>query len=647
MAIPDYQTIMLPLLRSIADGQEHDIRHLIKKLADEFELTTEEREQRQPSGSARLFDNRTHWARKYLKEALVLDATRRAHVRITERGREILADPPDKITDPYLRRYPEFLAFEQNKKPKKVPDPILPAEDVQTAPPAGDLWGLCAWLLEIYPDREPVLSAGSEQTGTINALKTESSRYANELIQNIHWVGDASCGLGNWATAPWVAIYDDRETTAPTKGVYPVIHFLFNRDAGSPSGEPGIRIGLGVSVTEYSGDERVLWVSQVSEQIGAMIGDHHPFWLSGTGGDRPTSEPSPSSSLPAQYYAGMVLEYFAPKEELSGNTEALDDALRRLLVTYQRWVEDRPMEVSLAVPEYTMADALEEVFMSEDQLTGILKLLKYKKNLVLQGPPGVGKTYLARRLGYLLMGAKNTERVRTVQFHQSYAYEDFIQGFRPDDSGRFHLTNGAFHKFCVQAAEDPTHAHVFIIDEINRGNLSKILGELMMLIEPDKRGSDFAMPLTYSPTEAFYVPENVYVIGTMNTADRSLAMVDYALRRRFVFADLKPAFNNGKFRKHLKDLGATSELIAQIVTRMVALNSMISDDSKNLGSGYAVGHSFFCPFQEGLVPDADWYQQVVEYEITPLLYEYWFDDEARVEKAAAELLAPYDANTDT
>ena len=193
------------------------------------------------------------------------------------------------------------------------------------------------------------------------------------------------------------------------------------------------------------------------------------------------------------------------------------------------------------------------LFLAEAQFDEMLAALKEKKNVVLQGAPGVGKTYVARRLAYALIESNDPQRIEMIQFHQSYSYEDFIQGFRPTPKGHFDLKYGIFHQFCRRAQREEAQGkpYVFIIDEINRGNLSKIFGELMMLIEPDKRGKEHAIPLAYSQDadEKFYIPENLHLIGMMNTADRSLAMVDYALRRRFRFITLRPEFSSEAFRE--------------------------------------------------------------------------------------------------
>jgi AAA domain (dynein-related subfamily)/Mrr N-terminal domain len=286
--------------------------------------------------------------------------------------------------------------------------------------------------------------------------------------------------------------------------------------------------------------------------------------------------------------------------------------------------------------------AMNGLFLGETQFDEMLDALKEKKNVVLQGAPGVGKTFVAKRLAYALNESNDQRQVEMIQFHQSYSYEDFIQGFRPTPNGHFELKFGIFYQFCRRAQRDEAakKPYVFIIDEINRGNLSKIFGELMMLIEPDKRGKKHAIPLAYSQNggERFYIPENLHLIGMMNTADRSLAMVDYALRRRFRFITLRPEFSSPAFGKFLGDTGASPELANKIVSRMNALNEVIAADTKNLGPGYQIGHSYFCP-RNGMKPSEDWYRRVIESEIVPLIQEYWFDNEHKVKEQRSALLA--------
>lgn len=297
------------------------------------------------------------------------------------------------------------------------------------------------------------------------------------------------------------------------------------------------------------------------------------------------------------------------------------DYVQRLLSLFAEDIlEETSEQIEIKYPPYTKDDFLNKVYMDEDTYNTLTELLEAKYNVILQGAPGVGKTFAAKRLAYSIMGQKDTSRVAMVQFHQSYSYEDFIQGYRPSKDG-FELVNGAFYKFCKEAEEDNERPYFFIIDEINRGNLSKILGELMMLIEKDKRGEK--IKLLYS-NEWFTVPQNVRIIGMMNTADRSLALMDYALRRRF-------AFSSEGFKNYLSE--KDSPKLEKLIAAVESLNSTISTD-ESLGDGFRIGHSYFCTDDE--ITD-EWLKSVVEYEVIPLIKEYWFDEPTKVRDWSATL----------
>ena len=288
-------------------------------------------------------------------------------------------------------------------------------------------------------------------------------------------------------------------------------------------------------------------------------------------------------------------------------------------------------EMSAPLIEYPVEKFLGEVYMDRQRYDAIVGLLRTKKNIIMQGAPGVGKTYAAKRLAYSMMGVKDASRVMLVQFHQSYSYEDFIEGYRPSSVG-FELVKGAFYSFCKKAADDEENAYFFIIDEINRGNLSSIFGELFMLIESDKRGPKNKLQLLYS-RELFYVPRNVHIIGMMNTADRSLAMLDYALRRRFAFVELRPAFDSDGFREYCS--GLDNPRFEALVREVESLNRVIAED-ESLGEGFCIGHSYFCNMDADTCTDAA-LASIVEYELIPMLKEYWFDEPGKVREWADRL----------
>lgn len=284
-------------------------------------------------------------------------------------------------------------------------------------------------------------------------------------------------------------------------------------------------------------------------------------------------------------------------------------------------------ETEVTYNSYTEDNFLEEVFMEESKYATLVNLLKLKKNVILQGAPGVGKTFIAKRLAYSIMGKKDFSRVMMVQFHQSYSYEDFIIGYRPAKEG-FELVTRPFYEFCKRAEDDDENDYFFIIDEINRGNLSKIFGELLMLIEKDKRGEQ--LRLLYS-NQLFSVPRNLHIIGMMNTADRSLAIIDYALRRRFAFFDIEPAFDSDNFRLLIDK--TNNPKFTSLVEQIKALNEFISND-ESLGPGFRIGHSYLCTDEE---INEEWLESVVKYEIIPLLSEYWFDDQSKLDMWANKL----------
>ncbi len=328
--------------------------------------------------------------------------------------------------------------------------------------------------------------------------------------------------------------------------------------------------------------------------------------------------------------------YFAKKYTTGSKSHSLEE-----------FFEDEELETEeeAAAPSYTIAHIADEgCFLPAETLAQLIARVEIKKNLVLQGPPGTGKTWLAKRLAYALIGSKDPkvtrDRLRVVQFHPSLSYEDFVRGWRPSGEGKLKLTDGIFLEIVEAAKAEPDRPFVLVIEEINRGNPAQIFGELLTLLEDTKRSREEAMELAYrqDADERVYIPRNLHVIGTMNIADRSLALVDLALRRRFAFIHLEPQLNGLWKEWSTARCGVPAEVMALIERRMNALNEEIGQD-RSLGPQYRVGHSYVTPQPGAAIADGKaWFRDVVVTEIIPLLEEYWFDAPDKVASASAKLL---------
>ena len=528
-----------------------------------------------------------------------------------------------------------LMAQVGGEKLEQAVPPSVGTEEVETE-------GIRDYLeqfMQMYPERRSRPFATDQELWSVlirlqkklKALPSVASRPSLQL----RW----SVGQGNWARVPWIAVLDTRVTDTTQRGLYGVflfredmsgVYLTFNQGVTEPKKEHGATAGLKL-LRENA--EALRSSSRELAQSGFRLDSDIDLRTEGT--------------LGHDYEAATIAYKLYERDAVPTDDEIASD-IEALLRVYESHVaevapaeppgtEARPIRPS---PPYTMEEALSDLFLEQSELEELLLVWRAKKNLLLQGPPGVGKTYIARRLAFLMMGHRDQERMRMVQFHQAYAYEDFIQGYRPVEEGGFKRCDGAFYDFAKLAEADSDQPYVFIIDEINRGNLSKILGELMMLIEADKRGEEYAIPLAYSRPEesSFFVPSNLFLLGLMNTADRSLAMVDYALRRRFAFHTLEPRFESSKFRTFLEARGAPKSLVETIVSRMTALNSEIAEDKVRLGLGYRIGHSFFVPSDGAQTLDAAWYKRTIEHEIAPLLREYWFDNPEAAETWTTSLL---------
>lgn len=551
-----------PLIQALRDlGGSGTPAEARAKIVENEQLSDEEVNAIRGKNNVNKFENEVAFARSYLVNAGYIDKSIYGVWTLTEAGKSV------EMTDDMASDiFKSGVAQAQNSREKK--GAAIADDDVDTV----HYWiyapgeNSCMWE-EFYS--EGIMAIG---WGEIGDLKTFDSKDA--MKSKMKETFDASLSYKNAAHATWRFVNDMKigDIVFVKKGM----HQLVGR-------------GVVSSDYEYDADRNDKYGN-----IRKVNWTHKGEW------------PHPGQAV---------------MKTLTDIT-SYTDYVEKLNALFEDESAEDVEEVSKNYPVYTEDDFLDEVFMTEEEYSKLVGILKAKKNVILQGAPGVGKTFAAKRLAYSVMGVKDIDRVMMVQFHQSYSYEDFIMGFRPSTTG-FELKKGAFYNFCKKAEIDSDNDYFFIIDEINRGNLSKIFGELFMLIENDKRGIE--LQLLYSD-EKFAVPANVYIIGMMNTADRSLAMLDYALRRRFAFFEIKPGFETDGFREYRMSLD--NDKFNKLINCVENLNSVIASD-ESLGEGFCIGHSYFCNLEVDKI-DNECLYGIVEYELIPLLKEYWFDEPTKV-----------------
>lgn len=558
-----------PLIQALRDlGGSGTPAEARAKIIENEQLSEDEINQTRGKNNVNKFENEVAFARNYLVNAGYIDKSVYGIWTLTEAGKSV-----DRTSEMASDIFKNVLSSSPSKQGKNID--ALADEDVHTvrywlyAPGEGS----CMWD-EFYTSG--IMAIG---WGVIGDLSTFDSKDAMKI--KMREVIDESLSYKNAAHATWQFANEMKigDIVFVKKGMHQII-------------------GRGVVMSDYEYDNTR---DDEYKNIRQVDWTHNGVW------------PHPGQAV---------------MKTLTDIT-SYTDYVEKLNSLFEDETEEDAEDVEKTYPPYTKEDFLSEVFMPEEEYDKLSGILRIKKNIILQGAPGVGKTFVAKRIAFSMMGVKDVERVMMVQFHQSYSYEDFIMGFRPSTDG-FELKRGAFYNFCKKAEIDGDNDYFFIIDEINRGNLSKIFGELFMLIENDKRG--VSLQLLYSD-EKFSVPKNIYIIGMMNTADRSLAMLDYALRRRFAFFEIKPGFTTDGFREYRMSL--ENEKFDKLIACVESLNNVISND-ESLGDGFCIGHSYFC----NLLPDTindQVLSGIVEYELIPLLKEYWFDEPTKVKDWSSNL----------
>ena len=444
-----------------------------------------------------------------------------------------------------------------------------------------------------------------------------------------------SVGGGGWGVVSWLCIFDSKVTKNAQSGYY--ISMLFNDDLTS------VYVGLGLGVTKYKGKTSVL-----KNHVRSLREHLRPTLRSSEGiiWDGKSIDFGRESDLSESFKRGTVFTRRFQVESIPEDNE-MTDYLQEIIQAHDEGLQllesmqenDLMDSSSLPPPTSTADDQISDLssflLWSEEKERDALRLWERKRNIILQGPPGVGKTFWSQKFAEHVNDS-SPQHIFRCQFHQSMSYEDFVEGYRPNAKGGFDLAPGIFRKAVEVAMECPSEKVVLIVDEINRGNISKIFGELLSLIEADKRSTEWATTLPYSKDD-FWVPDNLYIIGMMNTADRSISLVDYALRRRFGFIDVDPEYDNPNFRSYLITSGVEGDLVDKIVKKLGALNGEISR-APHLGSGFQVGHSYFMSADSLSKNGEEEYAQIIKYEIKPLLEEYWFDDPDMVQQLVDDLL---------
>ena len=558
-----------PLIQALRDlGGSGTPAEARAKIIENEQLSEDEINQTRGKNNVNRFENEVAFARNYLVNAGYIDKSVYGIWTLTVAGKSV-----DMTSEMASDIFKNVLSSSPSKKEKNID--ALADEDVHTvrywlyAPGEGS----CMW------DEFYTLGIMAIGWGEIGDLSTFDSKDAMKI--KMREVIDESLSYKNAAHTTWQFANEMKigDIVFVKKGMHQII-------------------GRGVVMSDYEYDNTR---DDEYKNIRQVDWTHNGEW------------PHPGQAV---------------MKTLTDIT-SYTDYVEKLNSLFEDETEEDAEDVEKTYPPYTKEDFLSEVFMPEEEYDKLSGILRIKKNIILQGAPGVGKTFVAKRIAFSMMGVKDVERVMMVQFHQSYSYEDFIMGFRPSTDG-FELKRGAFYSFCKKAEIDGDNDYFFIIDEINRGNLSKIFGELFMLIENDKRG--VSLQLLYSD-EKFSVPKNIYIIGMMNTADRSLAMLDYALRRRFAFFEIKPGFTTDGFREYRMNL--ENEKFDKLIACVESLNNVISND-ESLGDGFCIGHSYFC----NLLPDTindQVLSGIVEYELIPLLKEYWFDEPTKVKDWSSNL----------
>ena len=446
----------------------------------------------------------------------------------------------------------------------------------------------------------------------------------------------SKAGAGGWAQVPHFSILNTEETSTTQNGIYIVGLFQHSME--------GLYLCIGQGVTgpkeKFGTKDGFDYIRKKSELIKENLAE-----LRDKNFDFENEVELKSTSTRSKDYPKAVsIHYYISKNDIPSNEE-LKELLFLLLDAYDKIIKlgissnisleknknDLNDDNFLIMEEENFNNQLNDTFFDAKKFLSIRETLINKKNIIIQGAPGVGKTFIGKKIAQSL-----SNNILNLVLHENYSYEEFVMGIRPDNQGNFKLTNGLFYNFVKEAINNSSEKYVVVLDEMNRANITKIFGELMVSVEHDKRGAQNSIKLMYSG-EDFFLPENLMIIGLMNTADRSLKFIDYALRRRFNFFNFEPEFENSKFRKFLENY-VENDVVEKIIRNLSSVNQKISDDTFELGPGYCIGHSYFCQNNEtGKKFNNEWYINIINTQIRPLIEEYYVDKPETAESLIEDL----------
>jgi 5-methylcytosine-specific restriction enzyme B len=617
---PRDEDYMLPVLRVLSDGRSRTSQELREAVFESMGLSEEQRSFVYEKSGRRRVDVRAQFALMHLRRAAAIEGGYGV-AQITEVGRRLLADHAHTLTVADLAETPAYRDYVSQRKTPAEP---TPQDDLDEQPDAeSTFWFVGATFEDANACAKRDHSADFIAQGRWE-IHPDSSEKLKDQVREMR-AGDRIAIK---------AVYTrKRQAGVPFRTNGHPVSVMAIKATGTITGNPGT--GVAVDVTweqDWTAEPREWFLYTYQGTIWRVVPDVEQarnlveFAFDGAEQDIDALRNMPYWADRFGDDASSDAEDTAPEVQESGDDDEPDDS----------------SDVT-APPVYTVESIIEDgCFLREETLAKLLQTLRQKKNLILQGPPGTGKTWLAKRLARALVEQDDTSLITAVQFHPTVSYEDFVRGWRPSGDGQLTLVDGTLLQIAERATAIPDQDHVVVIEEINRGNLAQIFGEMLTLLEADKRSADHGMHLAYrrKGEEPFHLPANLFLIGTMNLADRSLAMVDFALRRRFGFADLQPEYNlswstwvseriTGADRQDIERLGVAVEALNQAITQ-----------APGLGEQYRIGHSFFTPAKNDRnVPFATWARTVIVQEIGPLLSEYWFDQPERVETHVGELMA--------